>query len=380
MKDFEMIREKSNCFEYGRDGYKVSLDRAIFLAPLAGASELSFRKICHRLGAGQVFTELVSARGIRYSGIESSWRYLEIDPDNEGPVAIQLFGFDPVDFAYACEAILNHPILSRLVALDINMGCPVKKVVKTGAGSALMKNPKLASEIVRTCRKFMEEANKPVTCKFRKGFAINENTSLDFALEMAEAGVSLISYHARTQAQMYSGLADHESSELLVAGVREAGHNIPIIINGDINSAEIAKTLLAKTKADGVMIGREAMRNPFIFKELASINLSLGLDSDVCDSDEVSPSSKDEKGRPLTAKTQTLITLKERLDFAKEHYFDYVKRVGEDIASREIKMIFMKYFSYFPMATKLRTRISGLKNMSDYIEFFSFVENEIADD
>lgn len=348
-----MLTDKKDCvkqFHYGRDDFLVKLEGFHFLAPLAGASELSFRKLCHRLGATQVFTELVSARGIRYSGIESSWRYLEIDPDNEGPVAIQLFGFDPVDFAYACEAILNHPLLSKLTALDINMGCPVKKVVKTGAGSALMKEPKLASEIVKTCRKFMEIAGKPVTCKFRKGFAANENRALDFALEMAEAGVSLISYHARTQAQMYSGVADHNSSKDLVEAVRRAGHKIPVIINGDINSAEIARVLLSKTKADGVMIGREAMRNPFIFKELSY------LSGDMADTD---------------------ISYMERLSFAKDHYFDYVKRVGEELASREIKMIFMKYFSFFPQAAKLRSKIAILKNKDDYLEFFYFVEREI---
>ncbi len=358
MKDFEMIREKSNCFEYGRDGYKVSLDRAIFLAPLAGASELSFRKICHRLGAGQVFTELVSARGIRYSGVESSWRYLEIDPENEGKVAIQLFGFDPLDFEYACQAILDHPILSKLTALDINMGCPVKKVIKTGAGSALMKNPKLAQEIVRVCRKHMEEAAVPVTCKFRKGFYADENIASEFGKLMIDAGVSLISYHARTQAQMYSGMSDHKTSAELVKAARDSGANVPVIINGDISSVDIAKKLLEMTEADGVMIGREAMRNPFIFHELAYAFYSEQFE----DTNSVE------------------ISLNDRLDIAMTHYFDYVKRVGEDIASREIKMIFMKYFSYFPMAAKLRTRISGLKNMSDYIEFFSFVENEIADD
>lgn len=246
----------------------LTTENNVFLAPMAGASELGFRKIARRLGAGLTVTELVSARGIRYGGINrKNFRYIEIDPD-ENPVFIQLFGFDPEDFVAACTTILEHPLLSQCAGIDINMGCPVSKVIKTGAGSALMKTPSLAAEIVRRCRPLLHAVKKPLTVKFRKGFAKTENTAAEFARYMVDAGADMLSVHGRTAAMMYAGEADWACIGEVVQAVREAGVETPVIANGDIKSMETMQAALSQTGAQGVMIGRAVQGNPWLFRTL----------------------------------------------------------------------------------------------------------------
>ncbi|MDO5732328.1 MAG: tRNA-dihydrouridine synthase family protein [Eubacteriales bacterium] len=346
-------------FSYGTGPRRVCLRRPLFLAPLAGATEICFREICHELGAGQVCTELVSARGIRYSGLEACRRYLEIDPKREGPVAIQLFGFDPEDFRYAAAALLDDPRYRHMAALDINMGCPVKKVVKTGAGAALMLDVKRAVAIVKAVKSIIDPVGIPVSCKFRKGYAADESTALDFGLEMAEAGVDLLAIHARTQAQGYSGTADHQVTAALCSALRARGYKQPLIANGDIDGVESAGRILAETGADGLMIGRAAMQDPFVFERIAAA---------------LYPETFSETERREAEACEAGEDYCRRLGLARRYYEALADRLGELRASREIRAVLMKLFAHFPGASHLRAQISELADRASYRDFFDALE------
>jgi tRNA-dihydrouridine synthase B len=241
----------------------------IALAPMAGTSDLPFRAICARQGASFVCTELVSARGIRFAGgIGKSYRYLEIAPDEEGPVAIQLFGFDPKDFVEAIPHILEHPVLGGAFAIDINMGCPVAKVVKTGAGSALMRDLKRAEAILRTAVRVAEPYGVPVTVKFRKGWDESLVNAPEFARMCVDAGTAALTLHARTRDQMYTGKADWEILTMAAESIRGSG--IPLFGNGDVTDGDSAARMIRETGVDGVMIGRAAQGNPWLFASVCA--------------------------------------------------------------------------------------------------------------
>jgi tRNA-dihydrouridine synthase B len=235
----------------------------IALAPMAGTTDLPFRVICHRFGAGLTVTELVSVRGIKYDpSLKRNIRYLAIDPA-AGPEAIQLFGSEPDDFRWAISRILAHPLLSRCHLIDINMGCPVKKVVKTGAGCALMRDPDQAARIVRAAVSEAKPSNIPVTVKFRSGWDHDHINAVEFARVCEASGASAVTVHARTRQQMYGGQADWS----VIRSVKEAVR-IPVFGNGDIQTPEDARRIMEQTGSDGIMVGRAARGNPWIFQEL----------------------------------------------------------------------------------------------------------------
>ena len=260
----------------------LELANNLALAPMAGTTDLVYRAICHELGAGLVVTELVSARGICHDpDLSRSWRYLEIDPTREGPAAIQLFGSDPADFAAAIERIHRDPLLSQCSLIDLNMGCPVPKVTRGGEGSALMKDPRLAGQIVATSVRILERiaaagadvasptaagaAAKPVTVKFRKGWDDQSVNAVEFARICESSGAAAVAVHARTRDQYYSGLADWT-----ILGEVKQAVRIPVYGNGDINGPDAARRLIDQTGVDGLMIGRAALGNPWIFAQLAA--------------------------------------------------------------------------------------------------------------
>ncbi len=243
----------------------LQLDNNLALAPMAGTTDLSFRRICRRLGAGLTITELVSARGICHDPqLRRNWRYLAIDPA-EAPVAIQLFGADPDDFRQAIGQILSHPILGQCSLIDLNMGCPVAKVVKGGEGSALMRTPDLAARIIEASVRAAASFGKPVTVKFRKGWDDQSVNAAAFARRCAEAGAAALPIHGRTRQQMYSGRADWQ-----VIGEVKAAVRIPVYGNGDIDSPAAAARMIRETGVDGVMVGRAAQGDPWIFQRLAA--------------------------------------------------------------------------------------------------------------
>ena len=245
-----------------------------FLAPMAGYSDLPFRILCHEQGAMGQTTELVSATGIRHSGLDKSWRYVAVDPKREGPVYIQLFGAEADDFLYAAEKILEDSRFEGIEGIDINMGCPVPKVVKTGAGSALMDRPDVAVKIVSVLAKTLEGTGYKLSCKMRLGFVGEEETCSDLAPRLVEAGARMLTVHGRFRDQYYAGKADWEAigrvdQSLVRSGLRD---RVFLLGNGDIENPEQARRLFEETGVDGVAIGRAAMGNPWAFRPFSSLS------------------------------------------------------------------------------------------------------------
>ena len=246
---------------------KVTIPENISLAPMAGTSTCIFRTIAHEYGSAYGVTELVSARGIRFKeSVEISMRYLRIDPEKEGKTGIQLFGADPDDFAYAVPCILEDPRLAAVDVIDINMGCPVSKVVKTGAGSSLMIDPRLAASIIEASVRAAEPYGKPVTVKFRSGWDEEDINAPEFAKMCIDSGAKALALHARTQKQMYRGNADWEVIRKTKEAIADTG--IPLWGNGDVKDGASAVAMIEQTGCDGVMVGRAAQGNPWVFSEI----------------------------------------------------------------------------------------------------------------
>ena len=232
----------------------VELKSRYVLAPMAGVTDLPFRLLCKEQGAGLLCMEMISAKALQYKN-RNTKALLQIDP-REYPVSLQLFGADPDIISEQAKAIEELPFQ----ILDINMGCPVPKVVKNGEGSALMKNPRLVYDVVY---KTVRAISKPVTVKIRKGFDEEHVNAVEIAKIIEEAGGAAVAVHGRTREQYYSGKADWD----IIRQVKEAV-SIPVIGNGDVTGSLAAEQLLEETGCDGVMIGRGCQGNPWIFREL----------------------------------------------------------------------------------------------------------------
>lgn len=314
----------------------------VVLAPMAGVTEAPFRAICKRLGAGLTYTEMVGARALHHNpGGSKSCDLLTFAPE-ETPCAVQIFGRDPGIIAAQARAIVERHG-SDVALIDINMGCPVHKVVAKGEGSALMREPALAAEIVR---RTVATCGVPVTVKFRAGWDRSEMNAMEFALAMEEAGASAVAVHGRTRDQLYHGSADWG----VIAAVKDAAA-IPVIGSGDVFSADDAQAMLETTGVDAVMIARGARGNPWIFRQARAL-LDLG--------EEIAP--------PGAA---------ERIAVAREHASALAALRG-DWAYKRMRKHVCWYVAGLPGASDMRERVNaaGSNRALDelLVEYLAFVE------
>ena len=238
---------------------RKTLDSDIVVAPMAGISNDAFRQLCFEFGAGLVYSEMVSDKAIYYNN-QRTLDMLKVS-DEFHPVSLQLFGNDISSMVYAAKVLDKH---TNCDFIDINMGCPVNKVVKTGSGSAMMKHEDESAIIVK---QIVQNVEKPVTVKMRLGWDLHSMNYLSLAKKLEEAGVSAIALHARTRSQMYEGHSDWSHIKILKDNLR-----IPIIGNGDVKSVEDYVKMKKETGCDGVMIGRALIGNPFLIKEINDYN------------------------------------------------------------------------------------------------------------
>jgi nifR3 family TIM-barrel protein len=232
----------------------VELKSNLILAPMAGFSDVAFRNLCLKYGAGLVCTEMVSSKALSYKNKKTEDLLATLN--DESPKAVQIFGHEPDVMA---EAVKN-PLIQKFDIIDINMGCPAPKIVGNGDGSALLKNFELARQIIEAC---VHATSKPVTVKFRIGYERNENVAVEFAKMCEKAGAAAITVHGRTAKQGYSGNVDYHTIKMVKEAV-----SIPVFANGNCSSREDYLKILEETKADGVMIGRASLGRPEIFEEI----------------------------------------------------------------------------------------------------------------
>lgn len=311
----------------------VELKNNVILAPMAGVTDLPFRVLCKEQGAGLLCMEMVSAKAIYY-GSKNTEELMKISPA-EMPVSLQLFGSDADIMADMAKKIEEKPF----AVLDINMGCPVPKVVNNGEGSALMKNPKLAEEIIT---KMVKAVKKPVTVKIRKGFDEAHLNAVEMAKIAEASGAAAVAVHGRTREQYYAGNADWGC----IRAVKEAV-KIPVIGNGDVTDALSAERLLKETGCDGVMVGRAAQGNPFIFREITEY-LETGV---------IPP-------KPTPAEVRATIERHARMQMEEK---------GEYTGVREMRKHLSWYTVGYPNSAKYRQMINSMETMEELLHSLDMV-------
>ncbi len=301
----------------------VKIRGNLILAPMAGVTDLPFRLLCKEMGADLIYTEMVSAKGIYYDNknTESLLQVLE----EERPVSLQLFGSDPELMAEMAKKIEHR----NFDILDINMGCPVPKVVNNGEGSALLQNPKQIGKIVRVVSSAI---NKPLTVKIRKGFADSDCNAVEIAKVIEENGGAAIAVHGRSREQYYSGKADWD----VIAQVKEAV-TIPVFGNGDVTSPEMAKQLIDHTGCDGIMIARGVRGNPWLFSQIKTFL---------------------ETGTKLSKPSVEEVT-----NMIKRHARLQVQYKGEYLGIREMRKHVAWYTTGYPESARLRSMVNEIESL-----------------
>lgn len=312
---------------------KLTLANPVILAPMAGVTDLPFRLLAKEMGCGLVYSEMVSDKGLIYDNVHTK-KMLAID-ERERPVALQIFGSEPESMGQAAKIVAA----TGVDVIDINMGCPTPKIVKNGEGSALMRKPDLACRIIAAVVKAAGDI--PVTVKFRKGWDDKSVNAVQIARLAEAAGASAVSVHGRTREQFYSGQADWN----IIREVKQAV-KIPVTGNGDIRTPEDARRMLTETGCDGIMIGRGAQGNPWLFRQVVDY-LTAG---------ELLPPP----------------TLNERIDMLLRHLDMLVDHKGEYVGIREMRSHAAWYTKGLHSSAELRLKFNQAASKEDFI---SIMEN-----
>ena len=315
----------------------VRLENPYILAPMAGVTDLPFRLLCKEMGAGLICMEMVSAKAISFHN-KNTEKLMEIE-EKERPVSMQLFGSDPDLIAEMAAQIEERPF----DILDLNMGCPVPKVVNNGEGSALMKNPKLAAEIVRKTAKAIQ---KPLTVKIRKGFDEAHSNAVEMAKYLEDAGAAAIAVHGRTREQYYAGKADWE----IIRQVKEAV-SVPVIGNGDVTDPVSAHKMMEETGCDGVMIGRASRGNPWIFRQLVEYDKTGNIPE-----------------RPDVAELKAMILRHARLQ---------LQYKGEYTGIREMRKHVAWYTAGYPHSAAIRRRVNEIETIGQLEEMLESIPEKL---
>lgn len=316
---------------------EVTLKNRILMAPMAGITDRAFRELVTDMGAALTYAEMVSAKALHFKN-EKTGKMLRLAP-NEEHIGVQLFGDEPEIMAEIAESFNDDP---NVLLIDINMGCPAPKIVKNGEGSALMLDPEKAERIVRAVS---EKSRKPVTCKFRRGYKMDDETAPEFAKRMEAAGAKLVTVHGRFRDQFYSGVSDRKVIEKVKKAVK-----IPVIGNGDIFTGQDAVRMLEETGCDGIMIARGALGNPWIFEE-------------------VTAALKGEKyERPGN---------RERIRTAISHLSHAVEYEGEHIAVPEMRKHLAYYLKGMPGASNIKNKINSCTEYEKVKEILTEYMNEM---
>lgn len=305
----------------------IELKNNVVLAPMAGITDITYRTICKSFGAGLVYTEMVSAKGLYYKDIKTE-QLMKINKENR-PVSLQIFGSDPNIMAYVVENYINER--DDIDIIDINMGCPAPKIVKSGDGCSLMKNPILAGQIMN---KIKNVSKKPVTAKIRSGWDNNNINACEFAKILEYNGADLIAVHGRTREQFYSGKADY-----IIIGEVKSKLSIPVIGNGDIFTPQDAVKMINETNCDGVMIGRGILGNPWLIMNTIKI---LNNDNNFYE-----------------------VTTKDKIEMLKKHVEMLKTELDEKIAVLEMRKHAGWYIKGMKKSSEIRSKINKITEVDD---------------